>query len=104
EYGMSERLGPLTFGHKEELVFLGREIGEQRNYSEEVAQEIDREVRRLIEEAYARAKDLLTRNRHLLETLARKLVEHETLDRQQLTALMGAAPAVAAVETAGSAE
>ena len=51
-YGMSEKLGPLTFGEKEEMVFLGREIAEQRNYSEEVAEEIDQEVRRIIDEAY----------------------------------------------------
>ncbi len=59
QYGMSEVLGPLTFGEKEELVFLGREIGEQRNYSEEVAEAIDHEVRRLVDEAHNRARDIL---------------------------------------------
>ncbi len=55
QYGMSDELGPQTFGEKEELVFLGREIGEQRNYSEEIAEEIDKEVRKLVDEAYERA-------------------------------------------------
>ena len=57
QYGMSDVLGPQTFGEKEELIFLGREIGEQRNYSEEIAEEIDREVRKLVDEAYERARD-----------------------------------------------
>ena len=60
QYGMSDVLGPQTFGEKEELVFLGREIGEQRNYSEEVAEAIDAEVRRLVEEAHQRAREILT--------------------------------------------
>ena len=59
EYGMSDKLGPLQFGHKEEMVFLGRDVGEQRNYSDAVAEEIDQEVRRLITQAYA--KDILER-------------------------------------------
>ncbi|HSJ57949.1 MAG TPA: ATP-dependent zinc metalloprotease FtsH, partial [Anaerolineae bacterium] len=58
-YGMSRKMGPLTFGDRDELVFLGREIAEQRNYSDEVAEEIDQEVRRIIDEAYARARDIL---------------------------------------------
>ena len=63
EYGMSEKLGPLTFGHREELVFLGREISEQRNYSEQVAESIDEEVRRLVETAHQTARSILTEHR-----------------------------------------
>jgi cell division protease FtsH len=83
QYGMSEKLGPLTFGEKEELVFLGKEIGEQRNYSEEVAQEIDREVRRIIDEAYQRAKNILIAHRDKLDEIARHLVEEETIDAEE---------------------
>jgi cell division protease FtsH len=87
EYGMSEKLGPMTFGQKEELIFLGREIGEQRDYSEAVAQEIDSEVRSLIEEAHDRAKEVLTTYRDKLEAIARRLIEVETIDAPELEAL-----------------
>jgi cell division protease FtsH len=87
-YGMSDSLGPLTFGQREELVFLGREIGEQRDYSEAVAQEIDSEVRRIIDEAYQRAKEVLTTHREHLDALANKLVEVETLDEEAFNALV----------------
>jgi cell division protease FtsH len=86
QYGMSEKLGPLTFGEKEELVFLGREIGEQRNYSEEVAREIDREVRRIIGEAYETARSVLTINKEKLIELARRLIKDETLDEMAIQA------------------
>ncbi|MFQ6059136.1 MAG: ATP-dependent zinc metalloprotease FtsH, partial [Anaerolineae bacterium] len=79
QYGMSDRLGPLTFGKKDELVFLGREIGEQRDYSEAVAQEIDAEVRRIINRAYERAKEVLTTHRDKLVKIAQKLIEQETI-------------------------
>jgi cell division protease FtsH len=88
EYGMSDKLGPLTFGHKEELVFLGREIGEQRNYSEEVAQAIDEEVRRLITEAHEKALRILSENKDKLVNLARKLIELETLEGPDLQAVL----------------
>jgi cell division protease FtsH len=87
EYGMSEKLGPMTFGQKEELVFLGREIGEQRDYSESVAQEIDGEVRRLIEEAHNRAKEVLTTYKDKLEAIAKRLIEVETIEAPELEAL-----------------
>ncbi len=87
EYGMSERLGPLTFGHKEELVFLGREIGEQRNYSEEVARAIDEEVRNLINQAHETALRTLRENKDKLIGLARKLMEVETLEGAELQAM-----------------
>jgi cell division protease FtsH len=87
-YGMSKKLGPLTFGDREELVFLGREIAEQRNYSEEVAEEIDQEVRRLIDEAYHRAKGVLTGYRQKLDVIAHRLIEVETIEREQFEALL----------------
>lgn len=87
-YGMSEKLGPLTFGDREEMVFLGREIAEQRNYSDEVAEEIDFEVRRLIDKAYGRARDVLTSYTSKLELIAKRLMEVETIERQEFEALM----------------
>jgi len=93
EYGMSERLGPLTFGRKEELVFLGREIGEQRNYSEEVARAIDEEIRRIISEAHEKAKSILTQHKDTLIRLAKKLMEVETLEGEELEAVLSAVPA-----------
>ncbi len=79
-WGMSEKLGPMVYGQKEELVFLGREISEQRDYSDSVAQEIDNEVRRLISEAYDRSRALLTEYRDKLDAIARRLMEVETID------------------------
>jgi cell division protease FtsH len=90
EYGMSEKLGPMVFGEKEELVFLGREIGEQRNYSEDVAQEIDEEVRHIVEEAFSRAKEVLTSSRDTLVAIAQQLIKVETLDQKALQALIAA--------------
>ena len=87
-YGMSDRLGPMIYGQKEELVFLGREIGEQRDYSESVAEEIDDEVRRIVSEAYERARQVLTENREKLELIAQTLLEVETLEREEFVALM----------------
>jgi cell division protease FtsH len=89
-YGMSERLGPRTFGAKEELVFLGREISEQRDYSEKVAEEIDDEVRRIIEHAHDLARKIIRENRAKLDHLAKTLLEIETLEGDQLLALMAA--------------
>ena len=87
-YGMSEKLGPLTFGDREELVFLGREIAEQRNYSEEVAQLIDEEVKALVMQAYERAKQVLLQHRDKLDRLAQRLIEVETMNRAEFEALM----------------
>jgi cell division protease FtsH len=83
----------MIYGQKEELVFLGREIGEQRDYSEAVAEEIDEEVRRIISEAYGRARKLLGQQREKLELVAETLLEVETLDRQEFEALLGEAKA-----------
>jgi cell division protease FtsH len=87
EYGMSQRLGPRAFGRKEELVFLGREISEQRNYSEKVALEIDEEVHRLISEAYQTAKDILKEKRAKLNHIAQELIAKETIEGEALAAL-----------------
>jgi len=86
-YGMSDRLGPMTFGQKEELVFLGKEIGEQRDYSEAVAQEIDEEVRRIVHEAYERAKDVLACYQEQLNRIAERLIEVETLEADEFVAM-----------------
>ena len=87
-YGMSEKLGPMVYGQKDELVFLGREIGEQRDYSDSVAQEIDSEVRRIVNGAYQKALDVLTQHRDKLESVAGRLMEAETLDAAEFEALM----------------
>ena len=84
EYGMSEKLGPRTFGQRQELVFLGREISEQRDYSDKVAQEIDEEVHSIIQRAYDTAKQVLMTNKEKLKHLAGELIVHETLDEPDL--------------------
>lgn len=88
-YGMSEKLGSMTFGQKEELVFLGREISEQRDYSENMAQQIDQEVRALIDEAYTRAKHLLIEKKDKLVAIATRLIEVETLDSDEIREILG---------------
>src|ERR687890_239777 len=92
EFGMSDRLGPLSFGKRDELVFLGREIGEQRNYSDEVAKQIDEEVRAIIDHAYERAMDVLVTHRDKLNALAEKLVAEETVDADAFEALFSDLP------------
>ncbi|HZD57191.1 MAG TPA: ATP-dependent zinc metalloprotease FtsH [Anaerolineales bacterium] len=81
--GMSDALGPMVYGQKEELIFLGREISEQRDYSEAVAQQIDKEVRRIVNEAYAIAKSIVNEYRDKLDTVAHRLIEVETLTREE---------------------
>lgn len=88
QYGMSQKLGPLIFGEKDELVFLGKEIGEQRNYSEEIARQIDHEVRRIVEAAYNRATQILQENKAKLEEIAQRLLKEETLDAQSFEAIL----------------
>jgi cell division protease FtsH len=87
-YGMSQKLGPLTFGDHEEMVFLGREIAEQRNYSEQVAEEIDQEVSRIIDEAYGRARGILNQFLDKLHALAKRLIEVETIEREEFEAIV----------------
>lgn len=88
EYGMSA-LGPISFGRKEELVFLGREISEQRNYSEKVATQIDKEIAKFVKDAEKKAKKLLTRKRKLLEKLAQTLIDKETIEKEEFDKLVG---------------
>jgi cell division protease FtsH len=85
--GMSNDLGPMTYGQKEELIFLGREISEQRDYSEAVAEQIDKEVRILVNDAYEKAKKILVQYRDALDSIARKLLEVETLSREEFEAI-----------------
>ena len=92
EFGMSDKLGPLSFGKRDELVFLGREIGEQRNYSDEVAKTIDEEVRAIIDKAYERATEVLTTHKDKLVALAEKLVAEETVDQEGFEALFSDLP------------
>ena len=84
DWGMSEKLGPLTFGKKEEQIFLGREIAQHRDYSEDTAIKIDQEVRRIVMENYERAKKLLSENLDLLHRLAKELLDREVLDNNEI--------------------
>ncbi|MGD0883268.1 MAG: ATP-dependent zinc metalloprotease FtsH [Thermodesulfovibrionales bacterium] len=88
EWGMSEKLGPLTFGKKDEQIFLGREIAKHKDYSEKIAEEIDEEVRRLVTGAYVAAKELLSHNYDILDAFAKKLLEKETVDGGEIDALI----------------
>ncbi|MCU0486829.1 MAG: ATP-dependent zinc metalloprotease FtsH [Anaerolineales bacterium] len=85
--GMSENLGPMTYGQKEELIFLGREISEQRDYSEAVAEKIDQEVRSIVNTAYDRAREILTTYRQKLDQVAERLLEVETLSREDFESI-----------------
>jgi len=87
EYGMSEKLGPRTFGQRQELIFLGREISEQRDYGEKIAQEIDEEVHNIIERAYNTARKILTENRAKLKQIAEQLLAKEILEEPELDKL-----------------
>ncbi len=92
EFGMSDRLGPLSFGKRDELIFLGREIGEQRNYSDEIAKTIDEEVRAIVDRAYERATQVLEVHRDRLDALAQKLIAEETVDSEAFETLFGDLP------------
>ncbi|RLT33359.1 MAG: ATP-dependent zinc metalloprotease FtsH [Chloroflexi bacterium] len=87
-YGMSAKLGPIAFGEKEEMIFLGREISEQRNYSDAVATRIDDEVFRIVAEAYDKTRAILTANRDVLDDMANALIEYESLDGERLKSLI----------------
>ena len=91
EYGMSHELGPMTYGEREEMVFLGRSIAEHRNYSEAVARSIDNEVRQIIGKAYNGAIEVMKTHRALLDEIARQLIENETLGEQEVEALLASA-------------
>jgi len=87
-FGMSNRLGPVALGRQQGNMFLGRDIASERDFSEETAATIDAEVRSLVDEAYKRAKEVLTTNRHILDKLAEMLVEKETVDSEELQELL----------------
>ncbi len=88
QFGMSERIGPLAVGDKEQEIFLGREFAQRREISERTAQMVDDEVKRLVDEAYARATEILSANRELLDRIANALLERETIDREDLDRLV----------------
>ncbi len=92
EYGMSQDLGPRVYGQRQEMVFLGREISEQRDYSDEIARRIDEEVRRIVDEQYELARQILTENRHKLDVVVARLLEVETLEAEEFVALVEGRP------------
>jgi cell division protease FtsH len=87
-YGMSDKLGPMALGHAGQQVFMGRDFGAQPDYSDEIAFQIDKEIRRIVDESYDTAEDLLVRNRELLQKLAEELIEYETVDAKHLQKLL----------------
>ena len=93
EYGMSDELGYMTFGHgHEEQVFLGRDISRDKNYSEEIAAAIDREIKRMMDEAFERAKQIIVEHRELLDKIANALLENETIEGEAFVELIGEKP------------
>ncbi|MDQ7801933.1 MAG: ATP-dependent zinc metalloprotease FtsH [Armatimonadota bacterium] len=104
DFGMSEKLGPMSLGKRHGPVFLGRDLVESRNYSEEVAYEIDKEVRRIIDECYGRARQILEANRDKLEVIARALLDKESLDAEELERLLAGQPLDADSPTPGALE
>jgi cell division protease FtsH len=91
QYGMSDEIGPVSFGERSEMVFLGRELAEGRNYSEKVAETIDSEVSKMVRTAYERSRKLLVDNRDRLNKVAQTLLEKETLDNSEFKTIMGMA-------------
>ena len=91
EWGMSENMGPMTFGKKEEQIFLGREIAQHRDYSEETARKLDAEIKTIVVGAHARATELLTHHKDTLHVLAATLLEKETLDGPEIEKLVSTA-------------
>ncbi|HEY4024881.1 MAG TPA: cell division protein FtsH, partial [Candidatus Dormibacteraeota bacterium] len=98
QWGMSDKLGTVMMGHKEELVFLGRDLGEQRNYSEEVAALIDEEIKSLVSEAYEKAKRILTEARPKMDAVVERLKVEETLDAAQLEEILASPEAGSAAQ------
>jgi cell division protease FtsH len=92
EWGMSEKMGPLTFGRREEQVFLGRDIARHQDYSEDTAIQIDQEVKRIVEQNYGRARKILTDHRPVLERVAEALLEREVLDAEEVQLLIEGRP------------
>ena len=87
-FGMSEKLGPMALGHQQGQVFMGRDFNNQPDYSDEIAFQIDKEIRRIVDESYDTAEDLLVRNRTLLDELSKELIDHETVDAKRLMRLV----------------
>jgi cell division protease FtsH len=104
EYGMSEKLGPRTYGRREELIFLGREVDEQKDYSEETAREIDKEVQAIINEAQATAHRVINENRTQMEQLAQELMAKETVEGEELERIFSGQPPVPAGQVSPSSE
>jgi cell division protease FtsH len=92
EFGMSEKLGPMQFGTSQGAVFLGRDLGHEQNYSDAIAYEIDQEMQRIIRECYARAKEIVTEHSEQMHLLAKTLLEKETLDKDEIIALLEKGP------------
>ncbi len=88
QWGMSEKMGTMAYGKSQEHVFMGRDFGHQRDYSEEIAFQIDSEMKRIVDECYANAKQLLTENRDMMDALAHELLEKETLDEKEFEDIM----------------
>ncbi len=88
KFGMSEKLGPLTYGKTEELIFLGREIATEKNYSEKVAGKIDEEVRNFVDRALETARKIISSRKNILKGIAQKLIEKETLERDEFENLI----------------
>jgi len=104
EYGMSEELGPLTFGHRSEEVFLGRDLGRERNYSDAIAYAIDKEANQYMEESYQKAESILKENMDKLHLVAAFLMEHETMEAEDFSAIMGEKETGSVSEEAAEAE
>ena len=92
QYGMSDNLGPRTFGRREQMVFLGREISEQRDYSDHIAEQIDEEVHSFIQRGYSRAKEILVNKQSKLVQIAKYLMINETVEGEALAHLMESEP------------
>ncbi len=88
---MSEKIGPIALGDKDEMIFLGRELSAHKNYSESVAEVIDKEIKSFLNIAYETAKKVITQRRKKLEKIAKKLIEKETIERDEFDMIMAAA-------------
>jgi cell division protease FtsH len=98
EFGMSEKLGPLTYGRKDHEVFLGRDIVQDKNYSEKTAQSIDSEVRGIVEQCHREVRVLLTKHKNKLDVLAKELLAKELIEGDQIDTLLGLKPSAGAVK------
>ena len=88
KYGMSKKLGPISFGKTEDLIFLGKEITTEKDYSEKTAEKIDQEVTKILKDAYRRTKKLLQENKDKLDRIAKALIEKETLEKEEFEKLV----------------